>query len=114
MTRFPDQITIGDKYRPAMEIEDAEQARAYFEACVEHCMRFGKTREEAERIERINLGYFAGYYSSDVGQRVLRLYGAAHPIFGTSRPSAEEALEAGKALGAALGPTPTPEEPRHG
>ena len=102
--RFPDQITIGDKYRPAMEITDPVEARAYFDACVEHCMRFGKTRAEAEHIERVNLGYFAGYYDSDVGQRVLQLYGAAHPIFGTSRPTPEEAFEKGKAM--ARNPTP--------
>ena len=36
---FEDQVTISDKYGPAMEITDQEEADAYFEACVKHCMR---------------------------------------------------------------------------
>lgn len=51
------EITIGEKYRPAMEITDAAEAQRYFEECVAHCMCFGRSREEAERIERCNLGY---------------------------------------------------------
>jgi len=75
-----------------------EAATAYFETCVEHCMRFGKTREEAESIERQNLGYYAGYYNDATRQRVLVLYGAAHPIFGTETPTIEEALEVGRKM----------------
>jgi hypothetical protein len=95
---FPDQITIGDKYRPAMTIEDQTEADAYFEQCVEHTMRFGKkSREEAESIERANLGYFAGYYSHDTRRRVERLFRCAHPIFGSiaqnGPPTAEETRE---------------------
>ncbi len=95
------EITIGDKYGPAMEITDQTQANTYFETCVEHCMSFGKTREEAESIERQNLGYFAGYYSHETRERVERLYGCAHPIFGKAsvhQPTAQEALDAGLSL----------------
>jgi hypothetical protein len=31
-------ITIGEKYGPAMEIKAQAEADAYFEQCVEHCM----------------------------------------------------------------------------
>lgn len=76
------QITIGDKYKPAMEITDQAEADAYFERCVEHTMGFGKSREEAESIERQNLGYFAGYYDPATQSRVGRLYRCSHPVFG--------------------------------
>lgn len=91
-------ITIGDKYRPAIEVTTKEEAAAYFERCVEHCMSFDKTREEAERIERINIGYFAGYYDYATRQRIEALYGAPHPVFGSSQPTAEEAFNAGVRL----------------
>lgn len=99
VARMPDKITIGDKYRPAMEITSQDEADAYFAACVEHTMRFDKTREEAEAIERQNLGYFAGYYDSTVMARVNRLFCTKHPIFGESAPTAEEAFNAGMAIG---------------
>jgi hypothetical protein len=92
---IPEHVTIGKKYGPAMEITDAAEAAEYFEACVVHNMRFGSTREEAEKTERANLGYYAGYYDDATAQRVLALFGAAHPIFGAVRPTAEEAFAAG-------------------
>lgn len=99
---FTPETTIGDKYRPAMEIRDQAEADAYFEACVLHTMTFGRTREEAERIERCNLGYFAGYYDDETRARVERLYRCAHPIFGSiaerAAPTPKEAFEAGVRL----------------
>ncbi len=100
---FPSAVTIGDKYSPAMKITDQGEADAYFEKCVRHCMTFGKTRVEAESIERQNLGYFAGYYSHEVRARVEGLYRCAHPVFGAIKyngaPTAEEAFAAGLARG---------------
>jgi len=68
------EITIGDKYCPSMQITDPEEARRYFEECVEHCMSFGKTRAEAEQIEKANIGYFSGYYGHETMIRVQRLF----------------------------------------
>ncbi len=80
---LPDVITIGEKYRPAMEVQTPSEAQAMFARLVEHTMRItGKTQEEAERIERSNIGYFSGYYSRETADRVMRLFGAVHPIFG--------------------------------
>ena len=100
--RFTELVTIGDKYGPAMEITDAAEAQEYFEACVLHTMSFGKSREEAEQVERSNLGYYAGYYSEETRQRCERLFSCAHPVFGSiaehGQPSAEEALRLGEQL----------------
>lgn len=97
-------ITIGDKYGPAMQITDQAKADAYFEECVLHCMSHGSTREEAESIERSNLGYYAGYYNNETRRRVERLYRCAHPVFGAigngSGPTPDEAFAAGLVRGA--------------
>jgi len=92
---FPVNTTLG-----AMEVQSQEEADAYFEKCVEHMMRIeGCSREEAIRIEKSNLGYFAGYYDSETRERVERLFRCSHPIFGSiaenGEPSPEEAFNAG-------------------
>jgi hypothetical protein len=96
-------ISIGDKYEPAMKITDEVEAARYFETCVEHCMSFGKSRAEAEAIERGNLGYYAGYHDSETRRRVEKLFRCAHPIFGSinavGAPTAEEALQEGMRIG---------------
>lgn len=97
---LPRNITIGDKYRPAMAVKTQDDADACFEALVEHTMGWGKSRAEAETIERANLGYYAGYYDSETRERVERLFKCAHPIFGAiaekGPPTAAEALEKGR------------------
>lgn len=77
-------ITIGDKYGPAMKITGSEEAKAYFERCVEHTMSHGKTRVEAESCERDNLAYYAGYYSHETRVHVECLFDCCHPVFGAA------------------------------
>lgn len=75
--------TAKEKYGPAMEMVEPEEAAAYFERLVDHCMRAGsKTRDEAEHSERRSLGYYAGYYSRDVRVQVEQLFDCQHPILG--------------------------------
>lgn len=91
-----DEMTIGQLYDPTMTMTDPDEAAAYFEALVERNMRFGNSREEAEKIERSNLGYYSGYGDSETMRRVNRMFGAVHPIFGANfAPTFEEALQAG-------------------
>lgn len=98
---LPDKITIGDKYGPAMAMTDQAEADAYFEACVEHAMRFnGNDAAAAKKVEKQNLGYCAGYYGTETRERVERLFRCAHPIFGSiatnGAPSVADALNAGR------------------
>lgn len=66
------RMTIGQKYGPAMEITNQTEADRYFEECVQHTMSsHGKSRDEAERIEKANLGYYAGYYDDE---RIFRAH----------------------------------------
>lgn len=92
-------VTVMEKYAPAMEITEQAIADVYFEECVEHSMWHGHSREEAELIERANLGYFAGYYDDAVRERVERLFRCEHPVFGGIRErgpvTSEEALRLG-------------------
>jgi len=101
MKTLPDVLTIGDAYRSAMEMTEQADADEWFEALVERCMRSGNTLEEAEAIERSNLGYFAGYYTHETRLRVERLFRCAHPIFGPATAGPIEprvAFEIGKRL----------------
>lgn len=98
MKDFDEQVTIGDKYGPAMAITDQAEADAYFDACVRHCMKFGRSRAEAEKIEKSNFGYYAGYCSDETMRRVNRLFRTTHPIFGDVSPNPEAALEAGRRM----------------
>ena len=94
--------TVGEKYKPAMTIEDAEDAEQYFQAIVEHNVRFGNhTRDEAVVIEKQNLGYFAGYYDQETRARVERLFSCVHPIFGLANVTAEDAYALGIGAGTA-------------
>jgi len=81
---IPTAATLGEKYGPAMKITSQEEADAYFAQCVAHMMSFGYSREEAERIERSNLGYWAGYFDHETRGRVERLFRCAHPVFGSA------------------------------
>lgn len=99
---FGKDATYGDIYKPAMELETREQADEWWEAAhsslVEH---WDKSEAEADEIISHNLGYWTGYYSDEVAERVFKLFEhrkVSHPIFGKSRPTAEEAFGAGKNL----------------
>ena len=96
------EITLREKYAPAMNITDQSKADAYFEECVKHSMSFGKTRAEAENLERGNLGYYAGYYDAETRERVERLFHCCHPVFGSiakdGAPTSERAFESGRKM----------------
>lgn len=104
MNALPKEITIREKYGPAMEITDQAAADEYFDVLVAHSSVFGMEREEAERIERINLGYFAGYYDNETRRRVEGLFKCEHPVFGSFEqngpPDPKDALILGLQKGA--------------
>ncbi len=92
--------TIADRYGQAMQIDDAEEADAYFQQLVSEVVRTtGMTRAHAERLERNNIGYFAGYMSRDVRLRCEQFYKAIHPVLGpvleTEKLTPEQIFERG-------------------
>jgi hypothetical protein len=49
-----------------------------------------------------NVGYITGYYGQKEMRELQERFGVAHPIFGTSVPSAKKAFKAGLAAGKKL------------
>lgn len=101
LATMEDDRTIEETYGPAMEMTDQATADAYFEELVLSRVQSGLSREEAERLERGNLGYYAGYYCNEVRERVERLFDCAHPIFGKIAEVGppRDAFAAGRAMG---------------
>lgn len=48
---------------------------------------------------RQNIGYISGYFDRETAKKILKVFETAHPIFGTSEPTPEEAFELGRKLG---------------
>lgn len=101
-------LSLEAKYSPAMIITDEAAAEAYLKECVEHSMEQNKrlSLEMATRIEKSNIGYWAGYYDAETRERVERLFKCSHPIFGAiaknGQPTPEEAYKKGVILGKML------------
>jgi len=85
-------------YSRAMTVRTRKEAKACLESLIKFGMSRGQSREKARRIQLSNIGYFTGYCDAATARRVMRLFDTAHPIFGRSRPTPEEAFKAGKRL----------------
>ena len=53
-------------------------------------------------IARSNVGYIIGEVDRDTGRRIIEWFGVEHPVFGTTYPTASEALQAGMQAGKAM------------
>lgn len=91
MTKFnpenKETITYVECLDPAMGITDPADARQYFDAYCKYISTYLKNgvRESgktAQEIARVNLGYFAGYYSNETRENVERLFSCSRPVFG--------------------------------
>lgn len=88
-------MNIKEAYEPAMLIKTQEQADKYFAFLVNTAMeeRPELTREAAEKMQRHNLGYYAGYYDHATRVRVEHLYKCEHPFFGKASSNPEGDVE---------------------
>lgn len=85
-------MTITERYERAASATSEEEARHVFEFCVSVCMETGRTREDAEQIERDQLGFYAASYCDDeTRERVYRLFSTENPIERRRRSRASEA-----------------------
>lgn len=100
-----DTLTYGDCLGPAMEITELEDAIQYKKDYVAFIQKeLDKKPNEnglsAEEIANSNLGYYAGYYSDKVRERVELLFNCSHPVFGSiktnGKPTGKEAFECGR------------------
>lgn len=60
---------------------------------------------------RENIGWAVGDMDRENGRRVLELFECPHPVFGTTFPTAEEALRAGMEAAKQLMAAPKPKPP---
>lgn len=79
------QLTYRETLGPAMQITEQADADQYKEAMIQFGMKQDPTvsREQAESVCNQNIGYYSGYYSHEVQERVERLFKCVHPIFGS-------------------------------
>lgn len=78
---------ITDIIDKALSLEGAEQREFVKEFCA------------LGPYARQNVGYFSGYYNEEKARKIMEVFETSHPIFGSHRPSAQEAYEMGKSLG---------------
>lgn len=79
-------LTYGECLKPAMEITNPCIASQYLDDYVAYIQRkkdegIFEGEETPLEVARLNLGYFAGYYSKEVQDRVNRLFDTYHPIY---------------------------------
>jgi len=87
-------------YAAAMRVKTQQEAKEFLEALLQDISeKFGGTPESHRATQLSNIGYFTGYYDAETAERVVRLFGCEHPIFGRSRPTTDEAFDAGKRIG---------------
>lgn len=49
-----------------------------------------------------NIGYMSGYYKEDTMLKIQEIFETAHPVFGRTVPTSEEALTMGEKIGKSL------------
>lgn len=97
-----DVLTYGEVYSYACEeIFLPIEAQDFTNRAIRHMLDHNPnlTVDKATEIFKSNLGYIAGYYDFATRERANELFGAIHPIFGLTRPTPEEALQAGLDIG---------------
>ena len=88
------KMTNGQLYGPAMCVKDQAAADEYFEALVERRVKFfNMERKDAEELEKMNIGYFAGCCKNETALRVFRLFNCTHPVFGEKYPPTKEEIQ---------------------
>lgn len=107
MTQFnpgnKEKLTYGEALDPIFKITDAEDARQYKQAYIRYTEKFSQEFTKgntAESIVNTNIGYYAGYGSTEDRERIEKLFQCAHPVFGAIKdnavPTSEQAFKMGK------------------
>jgi len=89
-------MTYRQQFDGANACKTREEADAWMRAEIaRYLYEFGVPAKEAKQVILGNIGYMAGYFGNETRDRIYRLFGAEHPIFGTKHPTPEEAFQAG-------------------
>ncbi len=96
-------FTMGALVSAIMEIDDEAEAKLFYDGYVVYQTNYpGTTLGDypAEKVVKSNIGWcFGEGMKPELRDMWVRLCGASHPVFGTTVPSPQEALEAGIRLG---------------
>lgn len=95
--------TYGEQFEEALSCNTKEEAEAWMASEIKrHVDEFGQSAEKARSVIMTNIGYMAGYYDQKTSEKIYRLFGAAHPVFGTpnywSTVTPEDAFEKGRKM----------------
>lgn len=103
-----DTLTYSETLAPTIQIKDKAEAMQYLKDYIVYLQqhidnsiingKYGSVEEMAKH----NIGYYAGYYSSDDRLRVEDLFECEHPYFGKAKnglPTVDQALKMGIELG---------------
>jgi hypothetical protein len=94
--RAPGTHTIGDFIRAVLAVEDEADARRFFDGYVAWLEAQPDCTLPALDVARANVGWcFGEGMAPELVAMWHRLTGSAHPVFGTGKPSPEQALAAG-------------------
>lgn len=78
--------TIGQIFDEALRLAkegDLNECKRFFRGYIEHIADDrGCTLDEADKIARSNIGYFAGYCDNKTVKLIYDTYDLSHPIFG--------------------------------
>ena len=79
--------TMGEVFDEALHLAKTNKndASDFFRTYIEHILEDNEninTFNEAERIAKANLGYFAGYYTPEVCDIIYKTYQCSHPVLG--------------------------------
>ena len=86
--------TMHEVFEAALKCENKKEAEQFLQTYVKSGV--------SEVVAKSNLGYFAGYYDEETSKKIYDLFGAAHPVFGMTWPTPEEAFKMGVKLGEKL------------
>jgi hypothetical protein len=82
-----DKITIGEIFNQARKAETKEEAKQYLNDYASYITKISDNNfEDALKIAKDNIGYFAGYYDKETYMRIQELFEISHPIFGNEYP----------------------------
>ena len=104
MTKFnpenKNRLTVGEALNPITEITDEADAAQYLESYIHFientCNKAGSPGFNPRETALANIGYYAGYFDKETADRIYALFHTTHPVFGSTFPSAEEAIAMGK------------------
>ena len=118
----PRSKTYGQQFEEALALKTPEEGAAWLRSEVKRLAAYpeckGKSPAELEGVIRSNVGYMTGYYGAKEAAHVRKVLNATHPFFGDlseRQPTADQALNVGKAIGQAMrkprAATPAPTTP---